>query len=87
MSVKIAFWAYLSLKKPNFLIFLYEHLEFRAQPSSAGKKFDDLEARNETHFYAPLIRLNKTAIATCQRGSVNKAHFVTQPNLLITPHN
>ena len=24
---------------------------------------------------------------TTQRGSVNKAHFVTQPNLLITPHN
>ena len=22
-----------------------------------------------------------------QRGSVNKAHFMTQPNLLITPHN
>ena len=22
-----------------------------------------------------------------QTGSVNKAHFVTQPNLLITPHN
>ena len=22
-----------------------------------------------------------------QRGSVNKAHFVTQPNLLITSHN
>ena len=23
----------------------------------------------------------------CPKGGVNKAHFVTQPNLLITPHN
>ena len=26
-------------------------------------------------------------ICSIQRGSVNKALFVTQPNLLITPHN
>ena len=29
----------------------------------------------------------KVLVIMTQRGSVNKAHFVTQPNLLITPHN